>query len=113
MRKTLVCASSAALALAGIPALAAPANAAITPHLSEIHYDNGGTDVGEAIEVAADPGADLTGWRVVLYNLTGGAVYDDDPVPNANAEGFAVVGLRRRYYRPSGADAHTMRREPR
>lgn len=27
------------------------------------------------------------------------------------SEGFAVVGLRRRYYRPSGADAHTMRRE--
>jgi [ribosomal protein S18]-alanine N-acetyltransferase len=29
------------------------------------------------------------------------------------AEGFTVVGLRKRYYRPSGADAHTMRREPR
>ena len=29
------------------------------------------------------------------------------------AEGFATVGLRRRYYRPSGADAYTMRREPR
>ena len=29
------------------------------------------------------------------------------------AVGFTVVGLRRRYYRPSGADAHTMRREPR
>jgi [ribosomal protein S18]-alanine N-acetyltransferase len=28
------------------------------------------------------------------------------------AEGFATVGLRRRYYRPSGADAYTMRREP-
>lgn len=27
------------------------------------------------------------------------------------SEGFAVVGLRRRYYQPSGADAHTMRRE--
>ena len=27
------------------------------------------------------------------------------------SEGFAVVGLRRRYYRPSGADAYTMRRE--
>ena len=27
------------------------------------------------------------------------------------AVGFVVVGLRRRYYRPSGADAHTMRRE--
>ncbi|MGE0297230.1 MAG: ribosomal protein S18-alanine N-acetyltransferase, partial [Pseudonocardia sp.] len=29
------------------------------------------------------------------------------------SEGFAVVGLRRRYYRPSGADAHTMRRDAR
>jgi [ribosomal protein S18]-alanine N-acetyltransferase len=29
------------------------------------------------------------------------------------SEGFTVVGLRPRYYRPSGADAHTMRREPR
>jgi ribosomal-protein-alanine N-acetyltransferase len=29
------------------------------------------------------------------------------------SEGFVVVGLRRRYYQPSGADAHTMRREPR
>ena len=79
MRKILVCASSAALALAGIPALVAPASAAVTPHLNEIHYDNAGTDVGEAIEIAADPNADLTGWRVVLYNGTGGATYDDDP----------------------------------
>jgi [ribosomal protein S18]-alanine N-acetyltransferase len=29
------------------------------------------------------------------------------------SEGFAVVGIRKRYYRPSGADAHTMRREAR
>jgi ribosomal-protein-alanine N-acetyltransferase len=29
------------------------------------------------------------------------------------AEGFTVVGLRKRYYRPSGADAYTMRRERR
>ncbi len=29
------------------------------------------------------------------------------------SEGFAVVGLRRRYYAPSGADAHTMRRDAR
>ncbi len=28
------------------------------------------------------------------------------------SEGFAMVGLRRRYYTPSGADAHTMRRDP-
>jgi hypothetical protein len=91
VRKTLVCASSAALALAGIPALVAPASAAVTPHLSEIHYDNGGTDVGEAIEVAADPGADLTGWSVVLYNGSGGASYATLPLGTANAAGFAVV----------------------
>ena len=29
------------------------------------------------------------------------------------SEGFEVVGVRRRYYRPSGADAHTMRRAER
>ena len=29
------------------------------------------------------------------------------------SEGFAVVGLRRRYYQSSGKDAHTMRRDPR
>ena len=29
------------------------------------------------------------------------------------SEDFSVVGLRRRYYQPSGADAHTMRRDPR
>jgi len=28
------------------------------------------------------------------------------------AEGFEIVGLRKRYYRPSGADAYTMRRGP-
>ncbi len=29
------------------------------------------------------------------------------------AAGFSVAGVRKRYYRPSGADAFTMRREPR
>ena len=29
------------------------------------------------------------------------------------SEGFTVIGLRKRYYPASGADAHTMRREPR
>jgi DNA/RNA endonuclease G (NUC1) len=35
---------------------------------SELHYDNAGTDVGEAVEVEAPTGTDLTGWSVVLYN---------------------------------------------
>ena len=39
---------------------------------------------------------------------------DNEPARRLyESEGFTVVGLRRRYYRPSGADAHTMRRESR
>lgn len=42
-------------------------------------------------------------------------VRTDNDVARAlyESEGFVVVGLRRSYYQPSGADAHTMRREPR
>jgi len=43
---------------------------------SEIHYDNDGADVGERIELEGPAGGDLTGWKVVLYNQTGGVVYD-------------------------------------
>jgi chitodextrinase len=43
--------------------------------ISEIHYDDEGTDAGEAIEVSAPAGTDLTGWTVVLYNGGGGAPY--------------------------------------
>lgn len=42
---------------------------AATPvFINEIHYDNTGTDIGEAIEIAGPAGADLTGWSIVLYN---------------------------------------------
>ena len=46
--------------------------------LTEIHYDNTGADVGEAIEVEGPAGTDLTGWTVVLYNATGGVTYATD-----------------------------------
>jgi hypothetical protein len=36
--------------------------------INEIHYDNASNDVGEAIEIAAAAGTDLTGWQIVLYN---------------------------------------------
>ncbi|HET9468447.1 MAG TPA: hypothetical protein VFO48_08545, partial [Vicinamibacterales bacterium] len=49
--------------------------------ISEIHYDNTGTDAGEAIEVSAPLTTDLFGWRVVLYNGSGGASYDSDLLP--------------------------------
>ncbi|MGH7701033.1 MAG: lamin tail domain-containing protein, partial [Gemmatimonadales bacterium] len=44
--------------------------------ISEFHYDNDGTDVGEAIEIEGPAGTDLTGWSVVLYNGNGGTAYD-------------------------------------
>jgi predicted extracellular nuclease len=43
--------------------------------INEIHYDNVGGDEGEAVEIAATVGADLSGWSVVLYNGNGGAPY--------------------------------------
>jgi DNA/RNA endonuclease G (NUC1)/PKD repeat protein len=36
--------------------------------ISEFHYDNPGTDSGEAIEISAPVGTDLTGWSIVRYN---------------------------------------------
>jgi predicted extracellular nuclease len=60
--------------------------------ISEIHYDNDGTDTGEAIEVQAPIGTDLTGWSLVLYNAATGALYDTDPVGGVvPAAGVVVV----------------------
>ena len=42
---------------------------------SEIHYDNAGIDVGEAIEIEGPADTDLTNWRIVLYNGNGGVAY--------------------------------------
>ncbi|BBH65897.1 multifunctional nuclease/2',3'-cyclic-nucleotide 2'-phosphodiesterase/5'-nucleotidase/3'-nucleotidase [Actinoplanes sp. OR16] len=57
--------------------LAGPAVAATdAPFISEIHYDNTGTDSGEAVEIEAPVGFDLTGWQIVLYNGNGGAAYN-------------------------------------
>ncbi|TFI58549.1 hypothetical protein E2493_08985 [Sphingomonas parva] len=41
--------------------------------INEIHYDNAGTDAGEAIEIAAPSGTNLAGWSIVLYSVSTGA----------------------------------------
>jgi DNA/RNA endonuclease G (NUC1) len=46
--------------------------------ISEFHYDNASTDTGEAVEISAPAGTDLTGWMVVLYNGATGSTYDSD-----------------------------------
>jgi endonuclease G len=59
----------------------------------EIHYDNSGTDVGEAIEVAGPAGTDLAGWSIVLYNGNGGASYGTLPLSGVIAASCGDTGV--------------------
>lgn len=43
--------------------------------INELHYDNSGTDVGEAVEVLAPAGTSLAGWSIALYNGGDGKRY--------------------------------------
>ncbi|WP_157987648.1 ExeM/NucH family extracellular endonuclease [Jiangella endophytica] len=80
----------AGASMAAVPALSAGA-AEGDPFISEIHYDNVGTDTGEAIEIQADPGTDLTGWQIVLYNGNGGAPYNTRTLSGAVPAAGVVV----------------------
>src|SRR5690606_1016541 len=91
-----------ALILGGLPVQNVQAahvlfsNPTTTVFINEIHYDNTSTDAGEAIEIAGPAGTDLTGWSIVLYNGSGGAVYDTDAlsgiIPNQQG-GYGTVVL--------------------
>src|SRR6476620_3961220 len=60
------------------------ASVALPPvRFSEIHYDNVGTDAGEAIEISGPAGMDVTGWKIILYNGSGGASYDTKTLTGA------------------------------
>ena len=66
-----------------------------------------GSGIGRALLRALLQVADAAHAAVFLEVRT-----DNEPAHALYAsEGFAVVGLRKRYYAPSGADAHTMRRD--
>lgn len=43
--------------------------------ISELHYDNAGTDTGERIEIAGPADFNLSGWSVVFYNGSNGLQY--------------------------------------
>jgi len=43
--------------------------------INELHYDNVGADVGEAVELAGLAGTDLQGWRLWFYNGSNGQSY--------------------------------------
>ncbi len=77
-----------------IAVVAAGVSAQTAVFINEIHYDNAGTDVGEAIEVAGPTGTDLTGWSVVRYNGSNGSVYGTDVLSVTIADdcgGYGVV----------------------
>ncbi|HEY6925676.1 MAG TPA: DNA/RNA non-specific endonuclease [Steroidobacteraceae bacterium] len=94
MRLGSLCFCLIALIPSTIPSICAAVVPAV--RISEIHYDNVGTDTGEAIEISAPANTDVTGWQVVLYNGNGGASYDtrvlSGPVPaTCGARGVMVV----------------------
>ncbi|MFI1993130.1 ExeM/NucH family extracellular endonuclease [Actinoplanes sp. NPDC020271] len=94
--KALRAVGAAALATAlglgfSVPAFAAEAQ---IPFISEIHYDNAGTDAGEAIEVQAPSGVDLAGWTVVLYNGNGGASYGTINLSGTGVVSKAYAGIQ-------------------
>jgi uncharacterized repeat protein (TIGR02059 family) len=72
--------------------------------VSEIHYDNTGTDVGEGVSVFGPAGTSLTGWSVVPYNGSNGQSYTpvanlSGSIDNENSSGFgeltfAISGLQ-------------------
>ncbi|MEO5567858.1 MAG: DNA/RNA non-specific endonuclease [Gemmatimonadaceae bacterium] len=78
---TVVATSGAFSASAIVKVLAPPPTVVLPPtRVSEIHYDNSGTDVNEGFEIEGPAGISLSGWSVALY--TGGAdtVYNTIPL---------------------------------
>ncbi|WP_461305341.1 HYR domain-containing protein, partial [Aureisphaera sp.] len=70
--------------------------------INELHYDNGGTDQDEAIEIAGPAGTDLSVYTIVLYNGNGGAQYNEVPLSGTiddegngyGAVNFPIAGIQ-------------------
>lgn len=94
---------------AGLAFVASPPHAEAEVHtigVDPAHQHHGiGRTLLRGLLAAADEVSATVFLEVRTDNDAAKALYE--------SEGFTVVGLRRRYYRPSGADAHTMRRDAR
>jgi ribosomal-protein-alanine N-acetyltransferase len=76
-------------------------------HTVAVAPDHQGRGIGRALVRGLLAVADAEHAEVFLEVRT-----DNEPAHRLyESEGFTVVGLRRRYYPVSQADAHTMRRE--
>jgi 5'-nucleotidase len=95
-RTSALSAACVAVATAAGTLVAAPAATAAeptVPFISEFHYDNGGTDTGEFVEVQLPAGTSSAGWTVVLYNGSGGATYGTLNLPAVTAGGTSDVAV--------------------
>ena len=93
VRRVTLGAAAASLAVVGLPAVAAAA-VPTAPFISEIHYDNAGTDADEFVEVQLPAGTSSAGLSVVLYNGGNGTAYDTDALPLVTAPaGAAAVAV--------------------
>ena len=86
----------------GLGVHTADCDGALSAFINEIHYDNEGADIGEAVEIAGPAGTDLSGWSLVLYNGSNGSVYNttilSGTIPNLGS-GFGVIVVN---YPPNG-----------
>jgi [ribosomal protein S18]-alanine N-acetyltransferase len=95
------------LGYAGLAFVASPPNAEAEVHTIGVDPAHQRRGIGRALLAGLLAAADAARATVFLEvrtdNEAARALYE--------SEGFSVVGVRKRYYRPSGADAYTMRRE--
>jgi ribosomal-protein-alanine N-acetyltransferase len=91
---------------AGLGFVAGPPRAEAEIHtigVDPAHQGHGiGRELLRGLLAAADAVSATVFLEVRTDNDAARALYE--------SEGFTVIGVRKRYYRPSGADAHTMRR---
>ncbi|MBP2831129.1 T9SS type A sorting domain-containing protein [Aquimarina sp. U1-2] len=64
--------------------------------INEIHYDNVGADVDEAIEIVGPAGTDLTNWSIVLYNGSNQTAYNTVSISGIlpdQQNGFGTIAI--------------------
>src|SRR5690606_28463615 len=75
----------------GVRGLLVPVVGSAEVFINELHYDNAGADVGEAVEVVATAGEDLSQYSLYFYNgSTGGLSTATSPNPQAIGAGATV-----------------------
>lgn len=93
---------------AGLAVLTPMPNAEAEVHTIGVDPDYQGKGIGRTLLRTLLAAADAANATTFLEVRT-----DNEPAIGLyEAHGFETIGLRKRYYQPSGADAYTMRRPP-